>query len=447
MTESIVVAPEVGFRDLRRRLESLGWLLGRESQEVPLVAGEPHWCEFWRRGRDETIRYAFNPVVKLRVLDFEGPGAAALRAAAARVVPSLDADAIARCLRSDDERTVLLGILAAGRLRELSAVARLRELEADPRPRVAAAARQVREELLPAPVADALDLLVAAKRAHPERSALFSMYGGPEQRRQILRWLVHDFTAANASIDEVLRAALVDADPEVRITAVLAAARLDARRLAREVERAELPESTGDGADPRERRLYARLRDGVVTWLTRGETPPDRATWPPLHRALTAPVDVTDDMMLLLHALTTPIEPVERAQAPEGMAYVAAVPHWLGHRGELRQVTPARAFFVSVKPVGEGTWDEVARSGARLPTADQWEMAMRGPDGRLFPWGNNLAGTARGGRSPWGVAPPTTLEWTADAGVVVGGDRLEPASIRRAATPGLRAAYRVIVEA
>ena len=476
---TIVTSPEFAFDNLCAQLSQLGWQQA-SATDRPLVPGEPELAVFTRPTTQARIHYTFNPVVRFRVLQFRGRDAPEMRAQAASRIPVVGEEEIRTLLASADVRQVLLGLFAAEELSELGVARQIGGLTTHPDPKVARTAARVLDSLVRRAASEAARQLATEQERGSLSTAVFSGLIQPELRRQVLRWIIRGSQSSNQSIDQVLHAALQDPDPEVRVTAVLAAARLGAKNLIPDLRKAEIPTSTGLGADERDRFFYEKLRQTTVRYLLieppfTGQQPDEKLLQ--FQKAISGALTVQDDATLLLHSLMAPVQLGDKpSHLPDGveehegsyrlrrsglvLRWIAPIAHWLGEDSTrapvpnpVRQVHAFSGFFIAESPVSSrlASWtSETNRQSPPLdsvdsqsflcgyeeavylcevlghpdgvqlglPTADQWEMAARGPDGRRYPWGNSLPQDGVLQPSPWRVKATVghDAEWTTDQG-------------------------------
>lgn len=525
MHPTLVIFPKVTFEQICRALNALGWNRQPDTMVTPpILPGEPEFAAWTHRSSASRIVYTFNPVVYLRVLAFYGEEAARLNAQVAQALPTLDVPQARDLLRSADVRQLLLGIFAAGELRALPVLNELNALRAHPERMVAQAATKAYEQLSQFAVQQGMAHLAAEKARRPDRSVLFPRLGDVHARRQIVRWLIHDYATANDDILAVLRTALEDEDWEVRATAMLAAARLRATPLGKSVRQVELPRTSREGLDATDRRVLVAMRKATLALLS-GQPVAEEPEGPPTTRATMQahlmrcvaglPVKWHDRAFLLAYALTQPLletESLQPIELPQGiiaargayrlaktgveLVWVPPVPHWLGEESEhpiipnpIRMVTPKAGFLVTRRPITRMlvrriapdlftdqeasnnadyytcSWLEAQRlcdalsqtEGLliTLPTADEWEMTARGPDGRRFPWGNGFERDMLRFASPWGGQDIVGIigQWTSTSvesrkPIVCGGTDQLRCAIRTTASPnsshmGLRPAVKL----
>lgn len=222
----------------------------------------------------------------------------------------------------------------------------------------------------------------AGRAARPGRSAPFPTLDDAHTRRQIVRWIGREYSAPAPDIVEVLRVALDDDDWEVRVSAMLIAARLRAGPLRSAVKSSEVPSIRAYGLDERDARLLRAIRliataaldctdvedrtsaierrlPGVphhlVETVLGHDTGRRNRTWL-LIRALTEPTELEDPMPEVL-----PPGVVRRDQRPWladalELVWISPHSHVLGDpvaNMPIRDYTPESGLFIARLPIAE----------------------------------------------------------------------------------------------
>lgn len=518
VSQSLVIQPDVPFSSIQNAFSGPEWQSQYVSKDC-LIPGEPENASWFRVDSCATASYTFNPVFYLRVVSIVGTAGETVQAAVRAMLPVLDRSGIEALLNQGESRKLVLGILAAAEVREQTLLPRIVELllheEAHVRSAAETAIARFGENLWSAGV----ERLAAGGTESARTAALFDALSPVLEATQLVRWIAKDKSSLNSHILDTLRAALASDDWEVRVSAMLAAARLDAKELSKEIRKVLMPRSTSDGLGRKERELanaskkaaIALLAGDIPTKTIDPKVPPAGRdqTWSHICYGILGDLTFLDGVTLFLKSMLDPLDLPQRDESsatPDGveardhrfflagtdieLVWIAAVTHFLGEsddfpgRGTIRELSPRHAFFISksfldsdcAEPIGmtlrdidrtSGAWleswpgamavvDEFADligGAVELPTADQWEMAARGPDGRRFPWGNNARNVRQNRASPWGLeqAVGVVPQWTStregEDPIVCGGPKQWMCAERAPMDPAQgRAAMRLVIE-
>jgi len=144
LNQTLLIKPEVTFREISETLIRLGWSREREPFASPLVNDEPEFVSWSWQGRKPILIYSFNPVVKLRVLDV-ATLPPHMRGDIAAQIPLLTDKNVDDLLFEPDPKHRLLGLWAAQETERLDLIPQTHRLNHDPDPVVSEQSKRVEE--------------------------------------------------------------------------------------------------------------------------------------------------------------------------------------------------------------------------------------------------------------------------------------------------------------
>jgi hypothetical protein len=353
-------------------------------------------------------------------------------------IEHISADSLEQLFTDNDPRKRRQGIRIAALLNNDRYIESVRQMCHDADAQVAYEAKKFCDETLGQAIETTDDAV-----------ALFTTTLNSRDRRQILRWLLHDFEQSNAAIEAVVTTALSDLDWEVRVTAIIAAARYRLIALAKAIETCVLEPGPGQTIKKRDKEIVHGIRQ-MALFLLLGKAinrpdsdNPKHLRWWRLYCAVagekwsdldyiqvavdyfTQPLPASSDQPTDIDGLACVNQQAFLANTDIEMCWVPAIPHVLGNEfsqeNPLRVVEPANGFFISRFPllnaedlpvelpidaVSETVDRLIAETGVvvAIPQREQWEMAMRGTDGRNYPWGWGVESDWMLCVSPWGLS-------------------------------------------
>lgn len=276
-------------------------------------------------------------------------------------------------------------------------------------------------------------------------------------KRETLRWFVKEYKVPTPNIKSILYQSIRDKDWEVRITAMIISCRYNLTEFYNELYNLDLPKSTSSGLTKFLLKAVSSIKKAILGYLKVLKIPNDPGENLGEFHAFQAyviriihekEVSTVNDVFLLLKSLLKPISPKPLGQALPScltnnrgrlllkgtnieVEFIPPYSHWVGSSSEtenpIRLVKAKKGFYMSKEPIRENYKDDIGTNFLEVSYAEAQsfveylsgklnhkisipnnlaiEMAIRGHNGRLYPWGNSLT-EFEDFISPWGIYYP-----------------------------------------